>query len=67
MKLNIFPCSNGATACGLFIAVSFVIEKMKLEQQCDVCLAVRTVRHNRKQFVTDKVSLTLLLRVFTIE
>lgn len=47
--------SNGATASGLFVAMSFVIEKVKLEQHCDPCLAVRVIRRNRKQFITDKV------------
>ncbi|PSN51501.1 Receptor-type tyrosine-protein phosphatase epsilon [Blattella germanica] len=44
-------CLNGATASGFFVALAFLIEKIKLEQQCDVCQAVRTVRQNREQFV----------------
>ncbi|KAK5647799.1 hypothetical protein RI129_002691 [Pyrocoelia pectoralis] len=50
----IVTCHNGATACGLFLALTFLIEKILLEQQCDVCLAVRAVRRNRKQFVNEK-------------
>ncbi|KAF2893956.1 hypothetical protein ILUMI_12217 [Ignelater luminosus] len=49
----VVTCYDGAKACGLFIALSFVIGNIKLEQECDVCLAVRTVRRNRKQFVTE--------------
>ncbi|KRT83748.1 hypothetical protein AMK59_4565, partial [Oryctes borbonicus] len=41
-------CHDGATACGLYVAMCFVIDKIKMEQICDVCLAVRTVRHGRK-------------------
>ncbi|PSN51469.1 Receptor-type tyrosine-protein phosphatase T [Blattella germanica] len=44
-------CLDGATASGYFVALAFLIEKIKLEQQCDVCQAVRTVRQNREQFV----------------
>lgn len=57
-----FFYSDGAKACGLFIALSFVTEKIKLEQECDVCLAVRTVRRNRKQFVTEMVSIFIILQ-----
>jgi hypothetical protein len=32
------------------------VEKIKLEQECDVCLAVRVVRQNREQFVPTFVS-----------
>ncbi|XP_064211634.1 receptor-type tyrosine-protein phosphatase kappa isoform X2 [Tribolium castaneum] len=46
-------CYDGVTASGLYVALSFVIEKMNLEQVCDVCQAVRSVRHNREQFVQN--------------
>lgn len=52
---SLFFFSDGATASGVYVALSFLIEQMKLEHECDVCLAVRTIRHNRKQFVTDEV------------
>ncbi|KAF2895512.1 hypothetical protein ILUMI_10660 [Ignelater luminosus] len=58
----IVTCYDGATACGVFAALSFLIEKIKLEQICDVCLAVRTVRHNRKQFVRNVEQLELLYK-----
>ncbi|PSN51499.1 hypothetical protein C0J52_00744 [Blattella germanica] len=54
-------CLNGATASGFFVALAFLIEKIKLEQQCDVCQAVRTVRQNREQFVPTCVSNTQLM------
>ncbi|KAF5275049.1 hypothetical protein FQA39_LY06986 [Lamprigera yunnana] len=50
----VVTCHDGVTACGLFLALVFLIEKIKLEQQCDLCLAVRTIRHNQKKFVTKK-------------
>ncbi|KAF2884688.1 hypothetical protein ILUMI_21485 [Ignelater luminosus] len=56
----VVTCYDGIKACGLFIALSFVIEKIKLEQECDVCLAVRTVRRNQKQFVTEMEQLVFL-------
>ncbi|CAG9838351.1 unnamed protein product [Diabrotica balteata] len=55
-------CYDGAKASGLYLALSFIIEKMKLEQECDVCLAVRTIRHSRKQFVTTEEQYEFLYR-----
>jgi protein tyrosine phosphatase len=59
-------CYDGVTASGLFMAMSFVIEKMKLEQICDVCQAVRTIRHNRQQFVQNIEQFEFLYRVAVI-
>ncbi|XP_031348305.1 receptor-type tyrosine-protein phosphatase delta-like isoform X2 [Photinus pyralis] len=59
---TVVTCHNGSTACGLFLALAFLIEKINLEQQCDVCLAVRTVRRNRKQFVSEKEQFVFLYR-----
>lgn len=38
------------------MALAFLVEKIKLEQECDVCQAVRMVRQNREQFVPTVVS-----------
>ncbi|KAK9751442.1 Protein-tyrosine phosphatase [Popillia japonica] len=46
-------CHDGAKACGLYVAMCFIVDKIKMEQICDVCLAVRTVRHSRKEFVRN--------------
>ncbi|CAH1363932.1 unnamed protein product, partial [Tenebrio molitor] len=59
-------CYDGVTASGLFMAMSFVIEKMKLEQICDVCQAVRTIRHNRQQCVQNIEQFEFLYRVAVI-
>ncbi|KAK9883941.1 hypothetical protein WA026_004881 [Henosepilachna vigintioctopunctata] len=56
----IVTCFDGATASGVFVALSSVIERMRIEKQCDICTAVRMVRHNRKQFVGDQSDLLLL-------
>ena len=56
----VFCFSDGVTACGYFVALAFLIEKIKLEQVCDVCQAVRTVRQNREQFIQNCVSSILL-------
>jgi protein tyrosine phosphatase len=47
----VVTCLDGAKACGYFLALSFLVEKIKLEQECDVCHAVRMVRRNRENFV----------------
>ncbi|CAG9768086.1 unnamed protein product [Ceutorhynchus assimilis] len=55
-------CYDGVTACGLFTAMSFLIEKIKLEQECDVCQAIRTIRTSRKQFCNTKDQLQFLYK-----
>lgn len=47
----VVTCLDGAKTCGYFLALAFLVEKIKLEQECDVCHAVRMVRQNREQFV----------------
>lgn len=54
------------TASGLYLAMTFLIEKMRLEQECDVCQAVRAVRHNRPQFVSEKEQFEFLYRIAVI-
>lgn len=49
----------------MLLASSFLIEKMKLEHVFDVCLAVRNIKHNRKEFVTSEVTL-LTVRYNTV-
>ncbi|CAG9818755.1 unnamed protein product [Phaedon cochleariae] len=61
-KNVIVTCYDGATASGLYLAMSFLIERMKLEQECDVCLAVRSIRHSRKHFVTTEEQYEYLFR-----
>ncbi|RZC35251.1 Y phosphatase and/or PTPlike phytase domain containing protein, partial [Asbolus verrucosus] len=58
----VVTCYDGVTASGLYVTMSFIIEKLKLEQSCDVCQAVRTVRHNRSQFVQEEEQFAFLYR-----
>ncbi|XP_012274065.1 receptor-type tyrosine-protein phosphatase S isoform X2 [Orussus abietinus] len=44
-------CHDGITGCGLFLAMSFLLERMTVERECDVCLAIRAVRRSRPEFV----------------
>ncbi|RZC38965.1 Y phosphatase and/or fn3 domain containing protein, partial [Asbolus verrucosus] len=58
----VVTCYDGVKASGVYVAMSFIIEKMKLEQSCDVCQAVRTIRHNRNQFVQEEEQFAFLYR-----
>ncbi|XP_069703999.1 receptor-type tyrosine-protein phosphatase S-like isoform X2 [Periplaneta americana] len=49
----VVTCLDGAKACGYFLSLAFLVEKIKLEQECDVCHAIRTIRQNREQFVSS--------------
>ncbi|XP_060520654.1 receptor-type tyrosine-protein phosphatase delta-like isoform X2 [Cylas formicarius] len=58
----IVTCYDGAKGSGLYVAMSFLIEKIKLEQEFDVCQAIRSIRNSRKQFVNSKEQLEFLYR-----
>ncbi|XP_065344141.1 receptor-type tyrosine-protein phosphatase alpha-like [Cloeon dipterum] len=53
-------CHDGVTASGLFLAMGFVIEKIKLEQKVDAWLAVRTLRKSRPSFVSSQIQFGLV-------
>ncbi|XP_015608276.1 receptor-type tyrosine-protein phosphatase epsilon isoform X2 [Cephus cinctus] len=44
-------CHDGVTGCGLYLALSFLMERMAVERECDVCLAIRAVRRSKREFV----------------
>ncbi|XP_046742073.1 receptor-type tyrosine-protein phosphatase epsilon-like [Diprion similis] len=47
-------CHDGVTGCGLYLALSFVLERMAVERECDIILAVRAVRRARPCFVQSQ-------------
>nr|XP_012223228.1 PREDICTED: receptor-type tyrosine-protein phosphatase epsilon-like isoform X2 [Linepithema humile] len=53
-------CHDGVTGCGLYLALSFLLERMAVERECDVCLAVRAVRRSRSDFVQSLEQLEYL-------
>ncbi|XP_059477545.1 tyrosine-protein phosphatase 69D-like isoform X2 [Neocloeon triangulifer] len=58
----VLMCHDGVTACGAFLALGLVIEKIKLEHEIDVASAVRAVRNVRPGFVSEKEQYELLYR-----
>ncbi|XP_063923947.1 receptor-type tyrosine-protein phosphatase alpha-like isoform X3 [Zophobas morio] len=50
-ELVLVSCSDGFTACGVFVAFSYIIEKYEKEVEIDVCSALRTARRGEKSFV----------------
>jgi protein tyrosine phosphatase len=44
-------CMDGATRSGLLCALSYVVERLKVEQDVDVFQSVKHVRTNRAQIV----------------
>ncbi|TGZ36222.1 Receptor-type tyrosine-protein phosphatase kappa [Temnothorax longispinosus] len=43
------------TECGLYLALSFLLERMTVEKKCDVYLVVQAVRRSRPEFVRSLV------------
>ncbi|XP_078033096.1 uncharacterized protein LOC144467943 [Augochlora pura] len=44
-------CHDATTGCGLYLALSILLERMAVERECDVCLAIRSVRRSNHGFV----------------
>ncbi|KAL6261494.1 hypothetical protein P5V15_006583 [Pogonomyrmex californicus] len=44
-------CHDGAFGCGLYLALSFLLERMTVEKECNVYIAVRAVKRSRPDFV----------------
>ena len=55
-----FYQSDGARKSGLFVLASYVLEKLKLEQEIDVFDATRHIQINRPQFLASEVRVTPL-------
>ncbi|XP_039309412.1 uncharacterized protein LOC105202166 [Solenopsis invicta] len=53
-------CHDGVTGCGLYLALSFLLERMTVEKECDVYLAVRAVKRSRTDFVRSMEHLEYL-------
>ncbi|XP_011644954.1 receptor-type tyrosine-protein phosphatase kappa-like [Pogonomyrmex barbatus] len=53
-------CHDGVTGCGLYLALSFLLERMAIERECDVCMAVRAVKRSRPDFVSSQEHLEYL-------
>ncbi|KAG7189118.1 hypothetical protein KM043_008691 [Ampulex compressa] len=48
---TVLLCHDGVTGCGLYLALCFLLERMSVERECDVCLAIRAVRRSRPDFM----------------
>jgi receptor-type tyrosine-protein phosphatase epsilon len=48
--------SDGAGRTGTYIAISNLLERMKIEQAMDVFQAIKIIRGTRPQFVENAVS-----------
>ena len=57
----VYCCSDGASQSGLFCAVSYLVERLKLEQEVDVFQSTKHVKINRPQLVPNVVSNDFLL------
>jgi protein tyrosine phosphatase len=56
----LIACSDGVRACGLFVVLSYILEKCEIELEIDVCNAIRIARRSGKNFVNNSVMKKLL-------
>ncbi|XP_063924561.1 receptor-type tyrosine-protein phosphatase alpha-like [Zophobas morio] len=59
-KLVLVSCSDGFTACGLFVVFSYIVEKYENELEIDVCNAIRLARRSGRSFVNRTKQLTFI-------
>ncbi|XP_065347378.1 receptor-type tyrosine-protein phosphatase S-like [Cloeon dipterum] len=65
-KIRLVVCHDGVTASGLLLGVGFVLEKIKLEQQVDAALAMRTLRQSRPKFIAHQEQFETLYQAAAI-
>ena len=46
---------NGATRSGMFCVINFILEKMKIDQEVDITLAVKKIRAHRPEAICNLV------------
>ena len=46
---------DGVRQSGLFIAACYLLDKLKVDREVDVCYVVKQIRRSRPQFVTSLV------------
>jgi hypothetical protein len=51
----LIACRDGVSACGLFVVLSYILEKYEDELEIDVCNAIRITRRSGKQFLNNAV------------
>jgi len=60
-----FTLRDGATKSGLFCAISYMVERLKLEQEVDVFQSVKHTRINRPMIVSSLVSMACYNDLFS--
>ena len=56
--------SDGAGRTGTYIAISNILERMKIEQAVDVFQSIKIIRGARPQFVENAVSTSFLTKYY---
>nr|XP_015839750.1 PREDICTED: receptor-type tyrosine-protein phosphatase alpha isoform X2 [Tribolium castaneum] len=56
----IVSCSDGVETIGIFLILSYVIQKYEIEMEIDVCNAIRIVRQSDTRFVNTLKSLEFI-------
>ncbi|XP_059477511.1 uncharacterized protein LOC132197917 isoform X2 [Neocloeon triangulifer] len=59
---TVLICHDGVMACGAIVALSIILEKIKMEHDVDVASAVRAVRSVRPDFVSKLEQFEMLYR-----
>ncbi|XP_011502274.1 PREDICTED: receptor-type tyrosine-protein phosphatase T-like [Ceratosolen solmsi marchali] len=67
IKTEKFPivtvCRNGVTVCGIWLALSFLLKRMSIDNECDVTQAVRVIQRCRIDFLNKPEYLEYLYDV----
>ncbi|CAH1380816.1 unnamed protein product [Tenebrio molitor] len=56
----LIACNDGIGASGLFVVLSYILNKYEMELKIDVCNAIRTARRNGTQFIHNSKQLKMV-------
>jgi protein tyrosine phosphatase len=56
----LIACNDGICASGLFVVISYVLNKYEMELKIDVCNAIRTARRSGTQFIHNSKQLRMV-------
>ncbi|XP_044749159.1 uncharacterized protein LOC123309916 isoform X2 [Coccinella septempunctata] len=63
LKNTVVTCYDGCLASGVYVATSYLIDMIKVQKSFDICNIIRSIRRDRKQFITGEKQLAFLYEI----
>jgi hypothetical protein len=65
-KSVLVTCSDGKTMSGLYVAMSYFVEKIKANEDFNFCASVRTIRRQYQRFLQDEEQWVFLWKALQV-